>query len=234
MVVMRGGDRVGCGLRLRVQEDHHRVVRLLEALAVEALAQPTPWEVCDEVKASIATAVRPLRWQADMAEEVEELAEAEAQWAERQAESKRELEARATERDEARARMEAQCADGFDDLSPELAATMLTELQLLSERVRDAQHACASAAREANERGDSAADEGEQSLVDILLDVIFAQQPRPRNQSGAALVILISSPSSLASPSTSPSASPLLPYTASAHMNSLRSRAARRDLAAQA
>ena len=39
--------------------------------------RPTPYEVCDALKAEVANARRPLRWQADMAEELEELAERE-------------------------------------------------------------------------------------------------------------------------------------------------------------
>jgi hypothetical protein len=47
---------------------------------VEALARPTPWEVCDELKALISQARRTLKWQADLAAEVEDLAEREATW----------------------------------------------------------------------------------------------------------------------------------------------------------
>jgi FtsZ-binding cell division protein ZapB len=93
---------------------------------MDVVGRRTPWEVLDALKVHVAESIRPLKWQADLALELEELAEEEASWAE--------------EREEMRA---------------------------AGEEVEDG-------AEEAEDVVSSA----EQSLLDILLDLIFEHYPR--------------------------------------------------------
>lgn len=152
-----------------------------------AVTRPTPWECCDAVKAHVAVAHRPLKWMAEMALEVEELAEAEADASEGLSHLERKLNALRLGRRDALARMHAEyhaaasgsieleagaARDGDTGIDPAAAAAMVDSLKEIDERIAQVQGTRDAAKAEVFEGG---AEEGVPSLLHVCLDVIFAR-----------------------------------------------------------
>ena len=151
--------------------------------------RPTPYEVCDALKAEVANARRPLRWQADMAEELEELAEREQRCMELREDARHALDDVKREREDALARMHAahHNADA-PPLTPQQIHSMLGHLDDLDEQVAEAEAVLEEAV---NVEGGAADDADERTLIDLLLDAIFEFYPNE--------------PSAAAGPSAGPS-----------------------------
>ena len=158
--------------------------RMVDGVPVTVLAETvmrsTPWEIVDEIKKYIARARRPLKWQADLAVELEEIAEGEAAWSERIADSNRALEAAVTARECTLARMHASHHASNVPLTGNEVTSMLAHLDELSVNVRAAEAACKEAAES---DPDGAAPPGEASIVEVILDLVFQQYPRPDTMS---------------------------------------------------
>ena len=183
---------------------------------VEAVARPTPWEVCDELKAHIAQARRPLKWQAELSAELEELAEREAAWAEVMAALTAERDAAVAEKELTLARMHAaHKKPGAPPLTPADVTRMLAWLDELDARVAAAEEARVEMAEDdcgfiepeplaAGSGADAAAAAADaadgrsppappsRSLLDIMLDVIFEQYPTPASISWAEHAVELS------------------------------------------
>ena len=137
---------------------------------VEALARPTPWEVCDELKALISQARRTLKWQADLAAEVEELAEREATWLDAMEELRREREAAIDAKERALAQLHAERRrEDAPALTPQEVTRALTWLDELDVEIEAAEHAIREMAADAggifepSESGAAATPEAEAS-----------------------------------------------------------------------
>ena len=151
--------------------------------------RPTPYEVCDALKAEVANARRPLRWQADMAEELEELAEREQRCMELREDARHALDDVKREREDALARMHAAHHDAdAPPLTPQQIHSMLGHLDDLDEQVAEAEAVLEEAV---NVEGGAADDADERTLIDLLLDAIFEFYPNE--------------PSAAAGPSAGPS-----------------------------
>jgi hypothetical protein len=159
---------------------------------VEALARPTPWEVCDELKALISQARRTLKWQADLAAEVEDLAEREATWLDAMEELRREREAAIDAKERALAQLHAERRrDDVPALTPQEVTRALAWLDELDDEIEAAEHAVREMAADANgifeppESDAAATPEAEASSQASSRDArltapMTAQQPPPQ------------------------------------------------------
>jgi hypothetical protein len=139
------------------------------------ICRPTPAEACDAIKAEVARARRPLRWQADIAEEVEMLAEQEHHAMEVRRDAQHGLDAATEQRQSALEAMHnAHTAADAVPLTPQQVQSMLDHLNELDEYVEEAR----SLVEDTQSMGGPAADDDDQqTLVDLLLDAIFQFHP---------------------------------------------------------
>ena len=115
---------------------------------VRSVMRPTPWEVADAIKTHVAQSRRPLKWQADLCVEVEELAEQEASWGEQRAERRDALANLLAERQRTHDMLHAA-----KDPATDSAATMLGRLFELDAEIAAAKRAEEEAAEEEGAEG---------------------------------------------------------------------------------
>ena len=179
-------ERAHPGSMLSVIEYPSHVEKVRTASLWRAVTRSTPWEVVDLLKAHIARCRRPLKFQADLAIELEELAEKEARTAEACDAARAQLRAASSEREAALAAMHAKHAaqapgvpDAAEDVSDAAAALgdmsrMVAELDSLDVQLKE--KVAEAEAVEAEAAEGAAPESGEvPSLLDVILDVIFKQ-----------------------------------------------------------
>lgn len=140
----------------------------------EILTRRTPSEACNLMKQEIANARRPLKWQSDMAIELEELAERESIFMEMQQDALRALEDARREKSDTLERMHASHANNPNKLSAQEVSSMLAHLDDLDARILEAE----SFVKESvTAEGGVASDSETRTLIDVFLDLIFDHHP---------------------------------------------------------
>ena len=150
-----------------------------------AVKRLTPWEPCNVFKEAVAEARRPLKWMADMAIELEDLAEREANLLNIREDARRFLEDALHEREATLEKMHLSHYETSEPLTHQDISNMLAHVDALDQRVADAEHYVEDA--EGAEGG--AAADGERSLIDILLDVVYQHHPMEPLPPGESWVV---------------------------------------------
>jgi hypothetical protein len=142
------------------------------AVLWRVVTRPTPWEVVDAFKRAVAEARRPLKWQADLCIELEELAEREEECREARMAATSEVEAIQEERAAMLASMHASREGGLADLD---IHSMVAALDQLDDQLQVAAGECQAAVS----AGGGACAESDWSLIDVLLELVFECQGEP-------------------------------------------------------
>lgn len=155
----------------------------IEGISVEQLwgtiTRETPWEIVDEIKRHVAATARSLKFQADLCIEIEQLAAQEAQVADRAVEARQKVEALQHDRSNLLGRMHASHERSLGtQLDPEQVSAMLREIDEMDEMLGAATAEAAEAAELMLAEGEGgAAAEGERSMLDLVLDLVFERYP---------------------------------------------------------
>ena len=154
--------------------------RVVDGVPIEVLLdvvhRPTPWEVCDEIKRHIALAHRPLKWQADVSFELEEVAEREATWSDEVAQLTHERDKAIALKEQSIAAMQKSHDALETPLTPAEVTSMLAHIDELDRHIRDAERERTEAQLQPGGVED---EETESSLVEVVLDMIFEQCAAP-------------------------------------------------------